>query len=124
LRARVYTTHILLPLLLSLVSPPRCLCSEAEQEGETFSVYKHLNSCVRTVPWFSSGSFMENYIWFPAPLCPPIKTGKTMSITASKSQPLVVFAYFFGLFLTKNFNFCLCLKIRLLGSTPPSALHK
>jgi len=36
-----------------------------------------------------------------APLCLPMKTGKTKSITASKSQHLVVFACFFGLFLTK-----------------------
>lgn len=38
---------------------------------------------------------------FSAPLCLPIKIGKTMSNTASKSQPLFVFAYFLGLFLTK-----------------------
>jgi hypothetical protein len=66
-----------------------------------FSVYQCLSSLMRTIPWFSSGSCMEDYLRFSAPLCLPMRISKTMSNTASKSQPLIVFAYFFGLFLTK-----------------------
>lgn len=50
--------------------PLRRLCSEAQQKGETFFTPPVFRSYMRTIPWFSSGSFLENDVSVLRPIMP------------------------------------------------------